>query len=56
MEYGRVVTINGSVICKDSTTFDDYTWEEHVKHLGFSIEKDEVEKDIAQLKQFDIGD
>lgn len=35
--FGKEVVISGEVLCKDGTTFEDYTWEEHLHFLGYAI-------------------
>lgn len=39
--YGEIVVIDGPVICNDGTKFEDYSWEQHLKYLGFGVPKDE---------------
>lgn len=40
--YGKQVIIKDEIVCNDGTNFYDYTWQEHLKYLGLSIEKEEA--------------
>lgn len=42
--FGRTLVLTGEVICNDGTKFEDYTWEEHLKFLGLSIENEEKDE------------
>ena len=39
--YGKTVEITGPVVCNDGTKFEDYTWEDHLRYMGYGVEKDE---------------
>lgn len=42
--YGKIVFLKEEVISNDGSTFYDYSWEQHLKYLGFSLSHEEIDE------------